>query len=195
MQGLGPHAVFVDANVWYSRTARDWIGMLYTTPDVPPFAVFWTEDVMAEFLHGLRKAHPTWPGARTTQIRDRLASTFEAGRVDRFTVDGTYRGPDPHDAHVHAAALARRADILLTFDATGFVWDDNTSPYEVMHPDDFFVLVDLSAPALVAEATRRMCAHWLARSGEADLPARLRAAGCPQFADRVRDHVFRQLDR
>jgi len=92
VQGLGPHAVFVDASVWYSRTVRDWIGMLYTIPDAPPFTVFWTEDVMAEVLHGLRRRNPDWSGSRTTAIRDRLASTFEAGRLTDYAVDGTGRG-------------------------------------------------------------------------------------------------------
>jgi len=55
--------------------------MLYTIPEVPPFQVHWTEDVMAEVLHSLRKAHPDWDGRRLTGIRDRLAGTFEAGRV------------------------------------------------------------------------------------------------------------------
>lgn len=39
---FGPQRVFVDANVWYSRTLRDWLGMLYTTPDTPPFVVCWS---------------------------------------------------------------------------------------------------------------------------------------------------------
>ncbi len=55
--GTGVYAVLVDANVWYSRTLRDWIGMLYTTPDAPPFLVHWTEDIMAELLYHLRKEH------------------------------------------------------------------------------------------------------------------------------------------
>ena len=46
----GAASVFVDANVWYSRTRRDWLGMLYTVPEVPAFQVHWTEDVLAELL-------------------------------------------------------------------------------------------------------------------------------------------------
>ena len=67
MQGTGPFTVFVDANVWFSRTLRDWIGMLYTTPDTPSFVVHWSEDVLAELIHHLRKRHPTWPGGRVTE--------------------------------------------------------------------------------------------------------------------------------
>lgn len=82
--------VFVDANVWFSRTLRDWIGMLYTTPDEPPFEIRWTEDVLAEVLYHLRRKHPDWDGNRITGIRDRSAGTFEVGRVADFTVGTDY---------------------------------------------------------------------------------------------------------
>jgi len=193
VQGIGPYAVFVDANVWYSRTLRDWFGTLYTTPDNPPFVVHWTEDVLAELLYHLRKEHPDWPGGRITAIRDRMAQTFEAGRVTEFTVDGSYRGRDHGDAHVHAAAVACRADVLVTFNAHDFTWDENTSPYEVMHPDDFLVLVDDSNPELVATVTSAMCDYWVRRFGEADVRQRLLTAGCPAFADRVLRHLQRMI--
>lgn len=193
VQGPGPYRVFVDANVWYSRTLRDWFGMLYTTPDTPPFVVYWTEDVLAELAYHLRREHADWPGRRITSIRDRMAGTFEAGRVDDFVIDDSYAGPDPHDAHVHAAAVACGADVLVTCNIDDFEWDENTSPYEVMHPDDFLVLVDDSIPGLVADALGSMCAYWVDRSGEADLPARLDGANCPAFADRVRLHLRQQM--
>lgn len=54
MQGIAT-SVFVDANVHFSRTRRDWIGLLSTTPDDPPFHVYWTEDIVAEVIRNLRK--------------------------------------------------------------------------------------------------------------------------------------------
>lgn len=50
--------VLVDANVFYSRTVRDWLGLMYTTSEAEPFLVCWTEDIMAELLYHLRKGHP-----------------------------------------------------------------------------------------------------------------------------------------
>lgn len=193
VQGQGQYRVFVDANVWYSRALRDWFGMLYTKPDTPPFAVYWTEDVLAELVYHLRREHPDWPGRRITRIRDLMAGTFEAGRVGDFTVDDSYLGPDRHDAHVHAGAVACSADVLVTCNGKDFLWDENTSLYEVMHPDDFLVLVDDSAPGLVADVVGSMCAYWVDRSGEANLPARLDLANCPRFADRVRTHLRDQM--
>ncbi|MCR6689073.1 PIN domain-containing protein [Cellulomonas sp.] len=193
MQGVGPTSVFVDANVWFSRTLRDWIGLLYVTPDEPLFVVHWSEDVLAELIHHLRKKHPTWPGRRISSIRDQLAGTFEAGRVEAFEIDGSYRGRDAADAHVHAAATACAADVLVTCNASDFVWDENTSSYELMHPDVFLVLVDDAAPLLVAKVAAEMCAYWVGRRGEADLPRSLRSAGCAEFAERVRGHLLRQV--
>jgi len=193
VHGLGAYGVFVDANVWYSRTLRDWLGMLYTTPENAPFVVYWTEDVLAELLYHLRREHADWDGRRITTIRDRLAGTFEAGRVEDFVVDGTYAGRDPLDAHVHAAAVACRADALVTCNAADFQWDENTSTYEVMHPDDFLLLVDESNPGLVADVVARMCNYWVRRKGEVDLPLGLRLAQCPRFADRVLAHLHEQM--
>jgi hypothetical protein len=46
-------------------------------------------------------------------------------------------------------------------------------PYEVHTPDTFLVLVDDSAPENVRTVTRKQSEHWLEKTGEADLPARL----------------------
>lgn len=122
MQGPANQVVFVDANVWFSRTLRDWIGMFYTTPDAAPFEIRWTEDVLAEVLYHLRRTHPEWDGARITRVRDLIADTFENGRVDDFVIGSDYKGKDGLDAHVHAAAVACGADILLTTNVADFSW-------------------------------------------------------------------------
>ena len=119
------------------------------------------------------------------------ASKIVSGRAD--TVAGVQGvGPYSVDAHIHAAAVACGADVLVTLNLGDFVWDENTAPYEVMHPDDFLLLVDDSSPELVAEVVGRMCAYWVGRRGEADLPGSLQLADCPQFAERVRKHLRRR---
>lgn len=89
---LPPHKVFIDSNIPYSRTLRDWIGLLYTTGDAPPFVVHWSEDVLADTIHHLRKEHPAWDGKMTSDVRDRIAATFEIGRVSDYVIYGTYEG-------------------------------------------------------------------------------------------------------
>lgn len=186
----GRQVVFVDANVWFSRTLRDWIGLLYLVGDTPPFEVRWTEDVFAEVLYHLRKVHPDWRGSRITGIRDRLAGVFEGGRVDDFAIEEPHRGEDPYDAHVHAAAVASGADVLLTFNVSDFESSEDELPYEVLDPDEFLTLLDDVAPDAVAAAVVANARYWIAREGEADLPGRLKAAGCPEFSGRVRRHLL-----
>lgn len=186
-----PPRVLVDANVLFSRTLRDWLGQLYLHSD-SFFSVYWTEDILAETIYHLRREHPEWSGSQITIIRDRIADTFEGGRVEDFTPDGTFPGSDPHDEHVHAAAVACQAQYLLTRDA-GFhdLGVADQLPYEVYTPDDFFLLIDQSAPHVVKSVTSDQQAYWQARGGRCNLPRSLTEAGCPEFADRVRGHLRR----
>lgn len=76
----GLQRVFVDSNVFYSRTARDWLGLLCTDEHFgAPIVVCWSEDVMAEAMHHLRKKNPTWDGRKISEIRDRIEATFGNG--------------------------------------------------------------------------------------------------------------------
>ncbi|PPK70130.1 PIN domain-containing protein [Actinokineospora auranticolor] len=181
--------VFVDANALFSRTVRDWLALLQLRSGGGIYTVYWTEDVLAETIYNLRRKYPAWNGAKITRVRDLIAKTFEGGRVDDFVVDDSFPGTDSDDRHVHAAALACRADIVLTCDNGFSAADPDSLPYEVYHPDAFFVLVDDSAPNLVHDVTREQTLYWANRqNGRADLPNKLIAAGCPNFAERVRHH-------
>lgn len=185
-----PTRVLVDANVLFSRTLRDWLALLYLESDAL-FSVHWTEDILAETIRGLRRKNPEWPGHKTTSIHDRIRGTFEGGRVDDFTHDPSYSGKDPDDSHVHAAAIACHANILLTNDE-GFTLsasDSTELPYEIYKPDPFFLLVDDAAPELVQIVTANQQKYWVQKDGGANLPRALRDAGCNDFAERVRQHL------
>ncbi|GLW91587.1 hypothetical protein Aglo03_24030 [Actinokineospora globicatena] len=186
--------VFVDANVLYSRTLRDWLALGQSLSPGEVYRVYWTEDVLAETLYHLRRDHPDWDGAKIAKLRDRLAAVFADGRVEDFVVDDSYQGADGNDRHVHAAAVACRADVLLTGDK-GFVVagaEADALPYEVYRPDEFFLLVDDIAPRLVAGVTREQTEYYLrVGGGRADLAEKLSGAGCPRFAERVRAHQSR----
>lgn len=181
----------------YSRTVRDWLGLLYTDEVIePPFQVFWSEDVLGEAIYQLRRKHPLWDGAKITLVRDRIAKTFETGRVDDFTVDGSYPGSDPHDAHVHAACVACRADYLLTENVRDFPSGvAHQLSYEVLTPDEFFQLVDDDCPQLVDHAVTKQIDYWGRRTEDVDLVGSLKRANCPGFADRVLEHLRQQALR
>lgn len=111
-----PTRAIVDANVLFARTQRDWLALLYLNDDTL-FSVHWTEDILAQTISRLRRRHLDWSGGRITQVADRVRATFEGGRVDDFvSVGSSYQGTDPNDQHVHDAAIACGAHILLTSD-------------------------------------------------------------------------------
>lgn len=151
------------------------------------FVIACSRDVIVEALNTLRNQHPKWPGSATTQLMDVFMDAFDI--VDDFDADIAYSGADPDDRHVHAAAVASRAGFLVTDDRGFARMDSDELPYEVLTADQFFVLVDDSAPHFVAEATRNQLAYWTGLGKKAELVGHLRAAGCPQFAERVAAHL------
>jgi predicted nucleic acid-binding protein len=184
---MAPRIVFVDATVLVSRSTRDWLLHIRSVTNRNMFVVACTRDVIVEALNTLRNLHPSWPGRMTTELMNSFLEALDI--VDDFDAEIAYSGPDPDDRHVHAAAIAAQANFLVT-DDTGFkrMASDDT-PYEVITADDFFVLVDDGHPHVIAEATRNQIAWWTNQKRKPELVARLKAAGCPTFAERVAGHI------
>ena len=66
----------------------------------------------------------------------------------------------------------------------------DTLPYDVYHPDDFFILIDDSSPDTVRATTRDQLAYWCKRSPEGfNLVTALENSDCPQFAARIQQHL------
>ncbi|GAA5068195.1 PIN domain-containing protein [Nocardia callitridis] len=183
--------VLVDANVLFSRTLRDWLALIYLDPGNTMFEVLWTDDIMVEFHYHLRKRNPLLDDAQVGGIRRRLEQVFATGRVVGYTIDRSKRYPDVADAHVHCAAVHAEADILLTENVKHFRNLDDL-PYEIYTADEFFELVDDSAPRVVRAVTAEHLIYHVRRSHDrsTSLPDRLKAAGAPAFAERVRKHLL-----
>lgn len=79
------------------------------------FQLHSTEDVLAETLYRLRRKYQKWDGGQITRLRARIIDVL-AELVEDYDVGIPYDGRDPNDRHVHAAAVASRADMLLTAD-------------------------------------------------------------------------------
>ena len=192
--GLYANRVFLDSNVLFSRTQRDWFGLLTSAEEMAaPFRVYWTEDLLSEALYHLRRKNPKWDGATLTRIGDNIRQTWPDGRVAQFEVDGSFAGSDPNDGHVHAATLACKAHYLVTNNINDFDGEHSDElPYEIVTPDDFLVLVDDVAPRLVADGVNRQLDYWGARQ---DIVQALQRANCTQFAQRVLLHLQRRALR
>lgn len=172
--------VFVDANVLFSRTLRDWLFLLRIESNGGMFQLHTTWDVIAEAGARLRDEYPNTSGdllaslmKKIQECVDEVVTAFPGGPVEGIADEG--------DWHVHHAAEACRAHVLLT-DDTGFESDD--SHYEVYTCDDFFLEVGRSAPDVVKRVVETQALYWSRRSGK-QLPDALRDAGCLEFADVV----------
>lgn len=183
--------VLVDANVLFSRTLHDWLFLLRIETKANMFTVYATEDILAETLYRLRRRYPAAPGELISRTHDRIREQLD-DRITDYEIDGSYPGRDPNDAHVHAAAVAAQVDCILTADSDFIKLDAAIAdrlPYEVHTPDSFFTLIDDPSPLKVRAVTDKQLRYLLERDDEADLPDRLRKAGCPDFAERVRLHL------
>ncbi|MGW5313265.1 hypothetical protein [Nocardia thailandica] len=182
--------MFVDANVLFPRTLRDWLAMLCLHPDNEVFELFWSDDVMAEFHYHLRKRNPLFDDAQIGGIRRRMEKSFASGRVTGYSIDRTVLYPDVGDAHVHCAAVHAAADILLTNNARDFTGVEEL-PYEIYSADAFFEYVDDAAPHIVRDVIGQQLVYHMRKSGggAVGLPERLRSSNAPAFAERVRGHL------
>ena len=181
--------VFVDANVLHSRTLRDWTFLLRLEGADEMFQLHSTDDVVAETVRSLRRRFPLMRGLQMGHVKEQILASLDE-IVPDFDPSIPYAGKDPNDRHVHAAAVAARADILLTSDRGLLEMPDQDDlPYEVYAPDDFFLLVDDSASGLVMRVTDRQRRYWSSKKKHRGLVGALQDAGCPKFADRVNGHL------
>ena len=184
--------IFVDADVLFSRTLRDWLFLLRNETAGGMFTVGSTEDVLAEVISRYRDRHPSAPGGLMSRMRASLESNLDEV-IDNYDVAPWMLEGDAGDGHVRAACVGGAFDMLLTADKV-LLNDADAYPqvgYEPIHPDDFFVLADDSGRRHVRAVTKKQCDYFMNARGQADLTGALRNAGCPKFAERVNGHLHR----
>lgn len=182
--------VFVDADVLFSRTLRDWLFLLRNETSGGMFTVGSTEDVLAEVISRYRDRNPSAPGRLMSKMRASLERNLDEV-IDDYDVAPWMLERDDGDAHVRAACVGGAFDMLLTADKVllGDAEVYKQIAYEPISPDDFFVLVDDSATRQVRAVTKTQCDYFMNERGEADITGALRNAGCPEFAERVNRHL------
>lgn len=176
--------VFVDANVFYSKTLMDWFFFLKIENE-SMFQLHSTEDVFAEVASNMRKSHSRMPG-HVVRRRVELMRKIVDEVLDTFPSDLPFTGTDEDDYHTHAAATACQADLLLTANDPQDITTKQEVHYEIICPDDFFVLVTKSAPLkMLHPIIRCQIEYWAKKPEYIQLDKALRNAGCPNFADIV----------
>ena len=185
----GVPAVLPDANIFYSRTLRDWICLLANRSGAPLFHLRWTEDVLAELVYHLRKNHPMYSDQQIGGVRDRILNVVPHGRISGYRIDPDLAYTDEYDAHLHAAAEHGSVQYVITNDKDFHAFADKCDEhlgYEVYTADDFLMLVYQDAIATVRETLLEQIAYHRQRGAPFNLVARLDSAQAPNFAAAIR---------
>jgi len=185
---LPVHLVFVDANVLFSRTLRDWTLMLGR--ECKRFAVISSGDCVTEAVANIRRRNPHAPGSKISHIHQLIETSLHDLVTDYpgGPIDGM---PDELDWHVVHAAQAAGAKILVTSNTKDFSPVAHLLPFDLYSCDELFDLIWKNDPASVEAVTIDQVKYWSARSEqysrEGRTPAKtltqaLRDAGAPKFA-------------
>ncbi len=189
--------VFVDANILYSKTQRDWLYAFYQAG--PLFQLYSTEDVFAETIAHIRDNRPELSGGQITGIRQQIQEITQViTDYDCVKAGKTFVGADPGDLHVHAAAVEGRCDYLLSNDRKLYAQlnedELDALPYTVFTADDFFCPAAEASAIILDRALTSQLNYWSGKMmdnspRQCDL---LRQASCPLFAALVERAMMRK---
>lgn len=192
MVPLIANSVLPDANVWVSQTLHSWF-CLIAAETRGSWRFHWTEDILAEAVYHRRRRFVHTNSRQVEDVRDRLVTSIGAeNRISCFPFDSTVAFPDLHDAHIHSAAVHAGIAIIVSDnvrDFGGIYEDPDECPYEVYTSDEFLMLVARSAPDVV-DAVAQLQHDYHAKKGKPfSLPKKLKDAGCPDFAQHIRERL------
>lgn len=188
----GATLIFLDANVLYSRTLRDWFSLIALDSGVEGLTLRWSEDVMTEFIYNRRRANPAASDSDIGRLRKVLTETFPEAMISGYRIHPSLvEGKDKFDAHVLAAAAHGNVDYLVTANYKDFEQFAESFEFEIFLPDDMLCLIEERRPDAVQSAILKQGSYWGARPGSKKLPEALADAGAPNFAALVRAKLSR----
>lgn len=107
-----------------------------------------------------------------------------------FPGEARFTGIDEGDYHVHAGATASGADIILTFNKPIHITQTpDQELYEIITPDEFFMLITDSNQQCMLPVTRGQFEYWGSKPNSDPIDKALCKAGCPEFSQRVRENL------
>jgi hypothetical protein len=183
--------VFVDANVLFRRTLRDWTLMLGR--ECNRFAVISSRDCLVEAIAKIRERNPAAEGGMISRIHDLierslhdLITTYPGGPIDGIADEKVW--------HVIHAATEAGAKILVTSNLKDFAPVADSLPFDLYSPDELFDLVWKNDPRAVEQVTREQLRYWsdqaerfkaTSRPAPKGLARALLDAGATGFADTI----------
>ena len=184
-----PPLVFLDANVLFSRTLRDWISLLALESDRTAYDLRFSEDVLAEWIYRIRRKKPEYGDQVIDGRRRELVEAFPGAMVIGYNPGSVLEMLDPNDQHVLAAVIHGEVDMLVADDRrAGFSAAAEQHGFDFYLADDFLMWVANNHGALVMPVLERQLKHYNknsivggGRSAE-DLISSLRKAKASSFA-------------
>ncbi|WDZ86790.1 PIN domain-containing protein [Micromonospora cathayae] len=197
-----PLLVFLDANVLFSRTLRDWISLSAIASGCLAYDLRCSEDVLAEWMYRMRRKRPELSEQAVGGQRRRFVEAFPHGLVTGYSPEAVPCPPDPDDRHVLAAAVHGQVDVLVTNDGRGtgaFPAHCLPDGLEVWTADELLNWVADGSMELVRRVLGIQLAYYrrtivAADRDEAGMIAHLRKAGASRFASRLEKAVDQEGD-
>lgn len=142
--------VFVDANVLFSRTLRDWTLML--GEECNRFAVISSRDCLVEVIANIRERNPAAEGGMISHLHDLIERSLH-DLITKYPGGPINGMPDEKDWHVVHSASEAGAKILVTSNMKDFAPVADLLPFDLYSPDELFNLVWKNDPRAVEEVT------------------------------------------
>ena len=133
---MATFTALIDANVLYSIAVTDLVMELASTG---LFRARWSQDIHAEWMRHVQKDLPHLPVSAIERRRTAMDRAFPNALVCGYeSLIPALTLPDPGDRHVLAAAIAGRADGIVTYNLKDFP-TTNLAPHgiEAQHSDEF----------------------------------------------------------
>lgn len=186
----GATLIFLDANILYPRTLRDWFANIALSSGAEGVGLRWSEDVLAEWIYNRRKRNPGASDQEIGRWRQKISDAFPAAIIRDYSIDPTLLdGKDKFDAHVLAAAAHGNVDYLVTDNYKDFAPYADRFEFEIYTADDMLCLIKERRPDAVRTALKKQCQYWAGKAGTKTLPAALIDSGAPHFAGYIREQL------
>lgn len=151
---IGRYTAVLDACVLHPAFVR---GVLLWFAAERLFRPLWSATIWEEWERSLRRKFPDKSPEQLAEHRQKMEAEFEDAMVMGFEpLINSLQLPDPDDRHVLAAAIAGKADAIVTANLKDFP-EAVTAPFniEIIHPDDFMVsAIDLDTGRALAALKR-----------------------------------------
>ncbi|MFF5172819.1 putative toxin-antitoxin system toxin component, PIN family [Micromonospora sp. NPDC000089] len=187
-----PFSVLLDANVLVPNALRD---TLLRVTEAGFYRPLWSQDILAETRRTILRLRPSIDPNRLDMMFTCMNAAFGDALVTGYEPLVTGMTNDIDDRHVLAAAVAGRADVIVTNNVKHFP-QAAVGPLhiEVLKPDRFLCLQYDLAPAPVVDIIKRQSDETGRSAGKPrlsidELLELLSNGGAPRFVEHIRGHL------